>query len=124
MTIDPNERVADGTGIAAQWVANLMAPVAVLATLQVCYMFVDRACPAGDMLPVHLTALAGVALSLLGAAIGWREWRRWGGAPAGEDGGSEGRSRFLAVTGLANSALAALVIAALWSATLFFHPCQ
>ena len=123
MTMDPEVRVADGTGIAARTVANLMAPAAVLATLQVCYMFVDRACPAGDMLPVHPTALAGVALSLPGAAIGWREWRRWGGAPAGEDGGAEGRSRFLAVTGLANSALP-LVIAALWSATLFFHPCQ
>ena len=124
MTIDPSARVGDGTGIAAQWVANLMAPLAALATLQVCYMFVDRACPDGDMLPVHLTALVGVALSLLGAAIGWREWRRRGGAPAGEDGGSEGRSRFLAVTGVANSALAALIITALWSATLFFHPCQ
>jgi hypothetical protein len=124
MTMDPGERIADGTRIAALWAANLLAPVALLASLQVSYMFADRACTTGDMLPVHLTALAGMLLALAGAGIGWREWRRRGGSAAGEGGGPEGRSRFLAVVGLGNSALAALVIAAQWSATLFFHPCQ
>jgi hypothetical protein len=43
---------------------------------------------------------------------------------AGEEDGREGRSRFLALLGMLVSAEAALAIAAQWSATLFFHPCQ
>lgn len=124
MTVDTDARVADGTRIGALWAANLLGPLAVLACLEVSYMFADRACPTGDMLPVHLTALVGVLVASLGAAIGWREWRLWGAGHAGDDGGPEGRSRFLAMTGLLVSGVAALVIVAQWSATLFFHPCQ
>ena len=124
MTMDLGTRVADGTRIGALWAANLLGPVAVLASLQVSYMFADRACQTGDMLPVHLTALTALLAAVLGGTIGWREWHRWGASPAGEDGGPEGRSRFLALAGLVNSGLGALLIAAQWSATLFFHPCQ
>jgi hypothetical protein len=117
-------RIADGTRIGALWAANLLGPAAVLATLQVSYMLADRACPTGDMLPVHLTSLAGVLVALLGGAIGWREWRRWAARHAGEDGGRAGRSLFLSLLGLLTSGVAALVIVAQWSANLFFHPCQ
>ncbi|HEX6104910.1 MAG TPA: hypothetical protein VFZ26_04960 [Gemmatimonadales bacterium] len=43
---------------------------------------------------------------------------------AGEDGGPEGRSRFLALLGLLTAPLFAMVIVAQWSASLFLHPCQ
>lgn len=124
MTADTGTRIADGTRIGALWAANLLGPLAVLAGLEISYMFADRACPTGDMLPVHLTALGSLLVALLGGAIGWREWRRWGAGPAGDEGGREGRSRFLALLGLMVSAVAALLIAAQWSATLFLHPCQ
>jgi hypothetical protein len=124
MTMDTGDRAPDGTPIGSLWAANLLSPLAVLASLQVSYMFTDRACPSGDMLPVHLTSLAGVLLCLLGAAIGWREWRRRRAILADEDGGPEGRSRFLALTGLGASLLGALFISAEWSAALFFRPCQ
>ncbi len=124
MTVDAGGRIADGTRIGALWAAILLGPFAVLAGLEVGYIFADRACRTGDVLPVHLTALAAFLLSLYAAALGWREWRRWGGAHAGDEGGAEGRSRFLALLGLLTGGFAALLVLAQWSATLFFHPCQ
>jgi hypothetical protein len=124
MTTETGAPLADGTRIGALWTAVLLGPLAALAGLEIAYILADRACTTGDMVPVHLTWLASLLAALLGGALGWREWRRWGGGHAGEDGGREGRSRFLAVLGMLVSALAALAIAAQWSANLFFHPCQ
>lgn len=77
---------------------------------------------AGDY--ANVTWLGSLLAALLGGGLGWREWRRWGGGPAGEDGGREGRSRFLALLGMLVSAMVVLAVAAPWSASLFFHPCQ
>jgi hypothetical protein len=124
MTTETAAPLADGTRLGAVWAANLLAPLATLAGLEIAYLLADRACTTGDMLPVHLTWLACLLVALSGGWLGWREWRRWGGGPAGEDGGPEGRSRFLALLGVLGSAMAVLVIAAQWCAGFFFHPCQ
>jgi hypothetical protein len=124
MTTETGAPLADGTRIGALWMANLLGPVAALAGLEIAYIFADRACTTGDMLPVHLTWLASLLASGVGGWLGWREWRRWGGGHAGEDGGIGGRSRFLAVLGMLLSAMIALVILTLWSPAFVFHPCQ
>ena len=124
MTTDTSAPLADGTRIGLLWTSNLLGPVAALAGLEIAYIFADRACVTGDMLPVHLTWLASLLLAVLGGWLGYREWRRWGGSHAGEDAGLGGRSRFLALMGMLLSAVAALVIAAQWSAAFLFHPCQ
>jgi hypothetical protein len=95
-----------------------------LAGLEIAYILTDRACVTGQVLPVHLAWLTSLAVAVAGGLIGRREWQRWGGMHAGEEDGREGRSRFLALLGMLVSAEAALAIAAQWSATLFFHPCQ
>jgi hypothetical protein len=124
VTTDTKTPLADGTRFGVLWLANLLGPAAALAGLEIAYIFADRACVTGDMLPVHLTWLVSLLLALLGAGLGWGQWRRWGSGPAGDDGGPAGRSRFLAVVGMLTSLLAALVIAALWSPSFIFHPCQ
>jgi hypothetical protein len=124
VTTETRAPLADGTRFGALWVANLLGPVAALAGLEIAYIFADRACVTGDVLPVHLTWLACLLLAAFAGWLGWREWRRWGGSHAGEDSGPNGRSRFLALLGMLTSSLSILVIAALWSAVLFFHPCQ
>jgi hypothetical protein len=124
MTVDTRTDTGDGTRIGALWAAVLLGPLASLIALQVGYVLAERACGTGQMLPVHLSFLGSLLLALLGAATGWREWRRWGARQAGEGGGREGRSRFLALLGLISGAFFALVIVAQWTANLFLHPCQ
>jgi len=124
MTIDTRAVTGDGTRIGALWAANLLGPVALLVALEVGYVLVQRACATGQVLPLHLSFFGCLVAALGGAALGWREWRRWGAVHAGPDGGPEGRSRFLGLLGLLIGAFAGLVILAQWSATLFAHPCQ
>ena len=124
MTTETQAPLADGTRIGALWTANLLGPIAALAGLEIAYIFADRACTTGDMLPVHLTWMGSLLAALLAGWLGWREWRRWGGGHAGDDAGLAGRSRFLAVLGMLLSVMAALVILAQWSAAFIFHPCQ
>lgn len=124
MTTDTSAPLADGTRIGALWAANLLGPVAALAGLEIAYILADRACVTGDLLPVHLTWLAGLLAAGVGGWLGHREWRRWGAGHAGEDAGPGGRSRFLALLGMLLSGMAALVIAAQWSAAFVFHPCE
>jgi hypothetical protein len=124
MTSETSAPLADGTRYGVLWVANLLPGVAMLAGLEVAYIFADRACTTGDMLPVHLTWALSLGLALLGAWLGWGQWRGVGGRHAGEEGGPEGRARFLSVLGMLTGAMASLAIAAQWSATFFFHPCQ
>jgi hypothetical protein len=124
MTTDTSTPLADGNRIGMLWVASLLPAAATLAGLEIAYLLVDRACTTGNLLPVHLTWAVSLGLALLGAVLGWSQWRRWGGRHAGEEGGPEGRSRFLAVLGMLVGAMASLAIAAQWSATFFFHPCQ
>ncbi len=121
MTTETGSPLADGTRIGALWTANLLGPVAALAGLEIAYIFADRACTTGDMLPVHLTWIASLLASAFGGWLGWREWRRWGGGHAG---GIGGRSRFLALLGMLLSAMIVLVVLALWSPAFVFHPCQ
>ena len=124
MTTDTSAPLADGTRIGVLWAANLLGPIAALAGLEIAYILTDRACVTGDLLPVHLTWLVSLLAAAVGGWLGWREWRRWGGGHAGEDAGPGGRSRFLAVMGMLLSGVAALVIAAQWSAAFIFHPCE
>ena len=124
MTTDTSTPLGDGTRFGLLWVANLLGPIATLAGLEIAYIFADRACKTGDVLPVHLTWLVCLLLTLFAGWLGRREWRRWGGGLAGEESGPEGRSRFLALLGMLTSGISGLVIAAQWSASFFFHPCQ
>ena len=124
MTTETSAPLADGTRFGVLWAANLLPAVATLAGLEVAYIFADRACTTGEMLPVHLTWAVSLSLALLGAWLGWGQWRRWSGRHAGDDSGPAGRSRFLALLGMLVGAMASLAIAAQWSANFFFHPCQ
>jgi hypothetical protein len=124
VTADTRTDTEDGTRIRTLWAAVLFGPIASLLALELGYLLVRRACMTGQTLPIHLSFLGTLLLALAGAALGWRELRRWGARPAGEDGAREGRSRFLALLGVLSGGTFALVIVAQWSANFFLHPCQ
>jgi hypothetical protein len=124
MTVDTRTEAADGTRVGALWGGVLLGPAAALVALEVAYVLSERACATGQMLPVHLSFLGCLLATLGGGVLAWREWRRWGAHLASEQGGPAGRSRFLAVLGLLSAGTFALTVVAMWSATLFYHPCQ
>jgi hypothetical protein len=123
MTVDTRTETRDGTRFRTLWASVLLGPSAALLGLELAYALTERACARGQMLPVHLTYVAGLALTLLAALLGWKEWRRWGGGHAIDEAREE-RSRFLATLGVISGSISALIIVAQWSAMLFLHPCQ
>jgi hypothetical protein len=123
MTADTRTDVRDNTRLRTLWASVLLGPISALLGLELAYALTERACVTGDLTPVHISLLGCLTLSLVAAALGRREWRRWSATP-GTAGGREARSRFLATLGLTQSAYSALVIIAQWSAILFLHPCR
>ena len=124
MSTDTRTTAGDGTRFGALWAGVLLGPVASLVGLEVGYVLVERACATGQALPLHLTFAGCLLVALAGGALGWREWRGWGSRLASDQGGPEGRSRFLALLGMLSGGVFALTVLAMWSAAFFYHPCQ
>ena len=91
----------------------LGAPLAWLLDLEVTYAPVPWACRHGHPRHPLLYVVAAAALggALASGALAWREWRL-AGRHTSDDPPPPGRAAFMALTGLANSALFALVIVA------------
>ena len=124
MTVDIRTAVPDASHIRALWIGLLLAPVAFLINLEVAYAFVPAACSARNELPIHLTHLACLLLTLFGLLTAWRSWKLTGAAWPGEQGDPLARSRFMAGTGLLVSGMFLLVVVAQWIPSLVLDPCQ
>jgi nicotinamide riboside transporter PnuC len=118
------ERLREPRGIAALWFALMAGPVAWFLGLIVQYSLVRVECAKGGTVVLHLVTFATLALSLAGAAVAWREWKRTGRRWPGEEGGALGRSRFMVALGLLGCGLFSLTIVAQWVAGLFLNPCM
>ena len=105
------------------WFPILVPPLAVLAQLSAGYALVALECQQQQRLPVHLVAAVALLVALAGAAIAWSRWREAGVAPPADSGDPTSRTRFLAIVGLAVSAVMALAVAAQWLTTAFITPC-
>ncbi|MFL5403448.1 MAG: hypothetical protein ACJ8BF_11595, partial [Gemmatimonadales bacterium] len=82
------------------------------------------ACSSRSEVPVHLTHLVCLLLTLFGLLTAWRSWKTTGATWPGEQGDPLARSRFMAGTGLLVSAMFTLVIVAQWIPSLMLDPCQ
>jgi hypothetical protein len=91
----------------------LGAPLAWLLYLEINYALVPWACRHGHARhpALYLVAAAALLAALASGALAWREWRL-AGRRTSDDPPPSGRAAFMAITGLANSALFALVIVA------------
>src|SRR3954466_4929481 len=96
MTVDPKTDVPDARHIRALWVGLLLAPIAFLINLEVAYALVPTACSSRNELPVHLTHLGALLLTLYGLFTAWRSWKLTGATWPGEQGDPLSRSRFMA----------------------------
>lgn len=123
-TTHGREHFRERRGIAALWFAVLAGPLAWMLGLNAGYSFVRVACDQQTLLHLHATTLLTLLLAGAGGATAWREWRRAGAEPAGEEGGTLPRSRFMTTLGLLASPFFALAIVAQWVAVLFLNPCM
>jgi len=121
---DKAHELSTSRAILALWAAFLAAPVAWLLQMQLNYALVPWACAHHASVAFVLVALLALAVAAGGGLSAWRTWRRVGAEESTEAGGSVGRTRFLALTGVMTSAMFSLVILAQGLAAVFLSPCQ
>ncbi len=97
---------------------------AVLWDEAVGYMVVPWACTIGGQWTLHATHLFFLTLALIVTLLSWRDWRLCGGGGRDDEANVTGRSRFLAIVGMAAGVYSALTIIAMWIAVFFFNPCR
>lgn len=112
-----------GAGIAALWFGLLAAPAAWLLHLLISYSLVRLICDTGELWLLHATTIATLSLAAAGVWTAWRSWRRVGEPQDARGSGTLGRSRFLALAGLALSGFFLVVIAMAWLPDFFLSPC-
>jgi hypothetical protein len=107
-----------------QVMALIGGPAAVLLTQQAKYLLVAPACASGHVAPLHAAAVAGLLLAFGCGGLAFREWRNVGGEWPNHEGGSVGRTRFMAVLAMLIAASSALVMLAQWIPDWIVSPCQ
>lgn len=128
MSVQPmsetEERFHQPRALAALWYGLLAGAVAWKLQLVVNYAVVPYACWNRVEILNHAASLLTFSLALSGCWVAWRTWKQAGKDGDVEAGGIVGRSRFMAVGGLALSALFALMILGQWLPNLMLSPCD
>jgi|SRR4051812_25030921 hypothetical protein len=107
------------------WVLMLGAPVLWLIYLQTIYALVQFACSSGQHSVLHIGSAFFLGLTMIIGGISFAQWSRIGrGWPSDQEGGSDGRRRAMAMIGLLQSALFALLIVTSWAAIIILNPCE
>lgn len=110
-------------GIAALWFGMLAGPVSWYLHLNVSYALVRKICESGDVWLLHLTTLVTLLPAIAGVIVAWRSWRLLGKPVDAVGGSTSGRSRFMALGGMALSGFFALVLLVAWIPDFVIRPC-
>lgn len=121
---EAEQRFARWPGLLRLALGFVVGFVAVLWDQAVAYMATPWACSVSGRWTVHVVHLLFLVIAILVGAIAWRDWRATGSGVRDDEATVVGRSRFLALAGMAASVYSALVILAMWIAVLFLGPCQ
>jgi hypothetical protein len=122
--VDPvTPPVREGPRPLALWSPVIGPMVATLVMLEMVYALVGPACRRETRLFLHLVAAAALLASILLTLPAARIWRERGRGWDTQMGGSDARTRFMAVMGLLSGASGALIIIAQWAAIFFHDPC-
>jgi hypothetical protein len=108
----------------ALWLALAGAPAVVLLGEWAAYTLVPDACARQSNGFVHLVHLMVLLLLAAGFLASRRTWVRLGSAAPDERPGPEHRARFMAFLGMVITPFLALVVLAMWLATVLFSPCS
>ena len=124
--VEPNERarLARWPGLLSLTLGIVAGPIAVLANEELIYVTNMWACGTGKQLAMHVVPIICLLLTLGAGLLAWRDWDRVGRGIEDEAATIDSRSRFLALGGIAISALSALLILAQWLAIFVFGACM
>lgn len=121
----PREReLAGSKAMLTQWTGVLAGPLAWLMQLSTNYALVEHVCSTGNEFLLHGISGVAVLATAAGAWLAWGVWKRTGSSWPGEEGGTIGRSRFMAASGLVFSAFFAVLILGQTIPTLMLGPCK
>lgn len=125
-SIEPNERArfTRWPGLLTLTLGVVAGPIAVLVNEELIYVTNMWACGTGKHLAMHVVPLICVLVALGAGGLAWADWVRTGRGVEDEAATIDARSRFLALTGMAVSALSALIILAQWLAIFVFGACM
>ena len=105
------------------WLALFTGPAGLAVTLQGAYALAPTAGVTGTMYPLHLMALVGLGIALVGTAVAWRGWQATGaGGPTDTADPKLARARFLSLLGVLSGLLFTVTIVAHWLAIAFLSP--
>jgi len=122
--VDPvTPPVRDGPRPLALWSPVIGPMLATLVMLEAAYALVGPACRRETRLFLHLLAVTALIGTIVLTMLAARIWREGGRAWETQAGGSETRTRFLAVIGMMSGVSGALIIIAQWLAIFFHDPC-
>ena len=124
MTTHEDREYWDHTGLAKLVAAFLLAPFAWLLDLQVSYATVKWACAADQRAVLFLLPLGSLGLIGFATWLSWSCWTRLRDGPAPEGARLQDRSHFLAVAGLAMSAVFGLLIVTSYAPRVLLSPCE
>lgn len=124
--VEPNERarLRRWPGLLSLTLGVVIGPIAVLVNEELIYVTNMWACGTGKQLAMHVVPIVCLAVTVGVGLLAWRDWDRVGRGVEDEAATVDSRSRFLAVGGMAISALSALIILAQWLAIFVFGACM
>ena len=124
--VEPDERarLTRWPGLLSLTLGIVVGPVAVLVNEELIYVTNMWACGTGKQLAMHVVPIICLVVTLGAGLLAWRDWDRVGRGIEDEAATIDSRSRFLALGGMAISALSALLILAQWLAIFVFGACM
>ena len=99
-------------------------PIAMLVNEELIYLTNMWACGTGKQPAMHIVPLICLLVTLGAGFLAWADWVRVGRGVEDEAATIDSRSRFIALGGMAISALSALLILAQWLAIFVFGACM
>jgi len=121
---DDRARFTRWPGLLTLTLGIVVGPVAMLVNEELIYVTNMWACGTGKQLAMHIVPLVCLLATLGAGFLAWADWGRVGRGVEDEAATIDSRSRFLALSGMAISALSALLILAQWLSIFVFGACM
>ena len=122
----PNDstRFVRWPGLLSLSLGVLLGPVAALVNEEMIYLTNMWACGTGSQLAMHIVPLVCFIVAVGAGLLAYNDWDHVGRGIEDEAATVDSRTRFLALSGMAISAISALLILAQWLAIFLFGACM